>query len=152
MSGECASGSCETEELRMVAIVLWRYQHIEGERKKKPETVMLEVKAEEERRIERFRAELRRIVGERDDIGFKVNGGCVEAEVEDLRFVALEYTVPKTRKRMALVTLLGRCPSCGVEAISEPIYNLAGLGERLERFEPISEHCCHSQQRSKLDE
>jgi hypothetical protein len=126
----------------MLAIILWRYQHIEGERKKKPQAVILEVKAEEERRIERFRAELCRIVGERDDIGFKVNGGCVEAEVEDLRFVALEYTIPKTRKRMALVTLLGRCPSCGVEAISEPIYNLSGLGERLERFEPIQEHLC----------
>jgi hypothetical protein len=151
MSRKCASSSCETEGLRMLAIILWRYQHIEGEGKKKPQAVMLEVKAEEERRIERFRAELRRIVGERDDISFKVNGGCVEAEVEDLCFVALEYTVPKTRKRMALVTLLGRCPSCGVEAISEPIYNLAGLGERLERFEPIHEHCC-PRQRSKSDE
>lgn len=151
MSGECASGSCETEGLRMVAIVLWRYQHIEGEGKKEPQAVMLEVKTEQARRIERFRAELRRVVGERDDISFRVNGGCVEAQVEDLRFVALEYTVPKTRKRLALVTLLGRCPSCGAETMSEPIYNLSGLGERLERFAPISEHCCPSHQRSKSD-
>jgi hypothetical protein len=129
----------------MLAIILWRYQHIEGEGKKKPQAVMLEVKAEEERRIERFRAELRRIVGERDDISFSINGGCVEAEVEDLRFVALEYTVPKTRKRKALVTLLGRCPTCGVEAISEPIYNLAGVGRMLENFEPINEHLCLAQ-------
>jgi hypothetical protein len=130
----------------MLAIILWRYQHIEGEGKKKPQTVMLEVKAREARRIERFRAELRRVVGERNDISFRINGGCVEAEVEDLRFVALEYTVPKTQKRMALVTLLGRCPACGTETISEPIYNLAGLGERLDRFKPIYKHGCLSTQ------
>jgi hypothetical protein len=134
MTRECASGGCETEELRMVAIVLWRYQHIEGEGKKKPEAVIQEVKAREARRIERFRAALCRVVGERDDISFRVNGGCVEAQVEDLRFVALEFTVPKTRERLALVTLLGRCPSCGGETMSEPIYNLTKLGN-------ISEVC-----------
>jgi hypothetical protein len=129
----------------MLAIALWRYQHIEGEGKKKPEEVIQEVKVGVARRIERFRAELRRIVGERDDISFRVNGGCIEAEIEDLRFVALEYTVPKTRERLAFVTLLGRCPSCGVETISEPIYNLAGLGKRLENFEAISNHLCYLQ-------
>ena len=44
---------------------------------------MLAAEAEQSRRVERFRAELHRIVGERDGISFKVNGGCVEAKVED---------------------------------------------------------------------
>ena len=113
---------------------------------------MLAAEAEQSRRVKRFRAELHRIVGERDGISFKVNGGCVEAKVEDLRFVALEYTASKKRRGMPLVVLLGRCPSCGVETISEPFYSLAGLGKMLENFEPISAHFCPSRQRSKSDE
>jgi hypothetical protein len=126
----------------MVAIALSRYWHVEGERRKEPQALMREVEADEARRIERFRLELRKVVGERDDISFRMNGGCVEAAVEDLRFVALEYLAPKTGERVALVTLLGRCPSCGVETITEPIHNLIGLGKRLESFEPIQEHLC----------
>lgn len=152
MRRECASTSCETPGLRMAAIAVWRYQHVEGAGMKEPQAIILEVKEEESRRIEQFRAELRRVVGERDDISFRINGGCVEAEVEDLRFVALEYTVPKTRKRMTLVTLLGRCPSCGTETITEPIHNLTGLGKRLEQFEPIKEHCCPSHHLRELGE
>lgn len=144
MSRECASGSCETEGVRMVAIALSRYWHFKGEGRKEPQAVMREVKAEEARRIEQFRSELCKVVGARDDISFKINGGCIEAEVEDLRFVALEYSIPKTGERVTLVTLLGRCPTCGVETITEPIHNLIGLGKRLERFEPIREHCCPS--------
>lgn len=144
MSRECPSGNCGTTGLRMAAIAVWRYQSIEGTRAKTLQTMLSEVKAEETQRIERFRAELRRVVGERDDISFRINGGCVEAEVEGLRFVALEITIPKTRERLSLVTLLGRCPSCGIETITEPIRNLTGLGERLERFEPIKGHGCPS--------
>lgn len=142
MSGECVSGGCATPGLRMAAIAVWRYQSVEGASAKTLQTVLSEVKAEESQRIERFRAELRRVVGERDDISFRVNGGCVEAEVEDLRFVALEIRVPKTKEWLSLVTLLGRCPSCGVETVTEPIRSLTGLGERLEKFEPIKEHGC----------
>jgi hypothetical protein len=144
MSRECAGGSCEAAGLRMAAITLSRYWHVEGEREKEPRAVMREVEADEARRIERFRAALRKIIGERDDISFRINGGCIEAQIEDLRFVALEYIAPKTGDRVALVTLLGRCPSCGVETITEPIHNLIGLGKRLESFEPIREHCCPS--------
>jgi hypothetical protein len=126
-------------ELRTAAIAVWYYQRMEA---KEAWAATLKMNAEQLHRVEQFRAELLRIVGERDDISFKVNGGCVEAEVEDLRFVAFEITPPHKQEILTLVTLLGRCPICSAETISEPIFNLAGLGERLEKFKPIGHHPC----------
>jgi hypothetical protein len=138
------------DDLRTAAILVC---HLEREEKGQDAwAAMLEAKAEESRRMERFRAELHRIIGKRDDISFRVNGGCVEAEVEDLRFAALEYPASKKRSEMTLVTLLGRCPLCGVETMSEPLYNFAGLGKMLENFEPMREHFCPSRLRSKPGE
>lgn len=145
MSDEATDNS-ESPGLRAVAILVWHHQRTGDGRE--AWAAMLETKAEESRRVEQFREELHRVVGERDNIKFRINGGCVEAEVEDLRFVALEYTASQRREHMMLVTLLGRCPSCGMETMSEPFYNLAGLGKMLESFEPISEHPCTSRQRS----
>jgi hypothetical protein len=126
-------------ELRMAAIAVWYYQRM-GAKEAWAET--LKMNAEQSHRVEQFRVELHRIIGERDDISFRVNGGCVEAEVEDLRFIAFEITPPHKQEILTLVTLLGRCPICGAEAMSEPIFNLAGLGERLETFKPIGHHPC----------
>jgi hypothetical protein len=44
--------------------------------------------------------------------------------------LAAEITSPK-KERWTLVTLPGRCPSCDVETMSEPIHDLAGLGKCL---------------------
>lgn len=98
--------------------------------------------AEEKRRIEGFRRELQKITGYNVDFNITVNGGCLEAIVDDLRFVAYETTSPKTEERCTLVTLLGRCPSCGVETVSEPVPDLARLGKILEEFVPIAYHFC----------
>lgn len=103
---------------------------------------MLETEAKQSRRVERFRSELHRIVGERDDISFRENGGCVEAELEDLQFAGLEVTGSREREERMLVTLLGRCHSCGAMTMSEPFDTFGGLGKMLEKFEPISEHFC----------
>lgn len=130
----------EIPELRTAAILVWHYQQVEGGGE--AWAAMLKTKEEQSQRVETFRAELYRIVGTRDDIRLRINGGCVEAEIEDLRFVALESTTAKTQERMTLVTLLGRCPSCGVETMSEPLFNLANLGRMLEKFEPVYEHIC----------
>lgn len=140
MTDERASSS-EPSELRMAAILIW---HLRGKADgKEAWTAMLKTEAERRRRVEKFRVELRRIIGERDDIRFRVNGGCVEAEVEDLRFAALELIASKKSEFQTLVTLLGRCPSCGVEVMSEPFYNIAGLGNMLASFEPIDKHFCY---------
>lgn len=130
-------------DLRTAAIAIWHYQRMGA---KEAWAATLKMNAEQSRRVEQFRVELHRIIGEREDINFRVNGGCVEAEVEDLRFVALG--IPSTDKQgeLMLVTLLGRCSSCGSETISSPIYSLAGLGEILERFEPINHHACYEWQ------
>jgi hypothetical protein len=143
-------GDSETLDLHTAALLVCYIQH--GEEGSNAWAAMLEAKAGQSRRVGRFRAEMRRIVGERDDISFWLNGGCVEAEVEGLRFAALEYPASKTRREFTLVTLLGRCPSCGVETMSEPFSSLAGLGRMLEKFEPISGHFCPSLRRSKLGE
>lgn len=127
-------------ELYSVAIVMWHFQRMEL----KDAVQAAEVtKAEQMRRVERFREELQKIVGERNDISFGVNGGCVEAEVDGLRFVALEIPSKNKQEYLSLVTLLGRCPSCGAETRSEPFYHLSGLGKMLEKFEPIHWHHCY---------
>jgi uracil-DNA glycosylase len=100
----------------------------------------LEAKAEQSRRVELFRAELCRIIGEREDIVFRLSGGCIEAEVEGLRFATLERHAPRWRGDSARVALVGRCPACGVETVSEPFDGLAGLGEMLASFAPAREH------------
>lgn len=130
----------EPSELRMAAILIWRLEHL-GER---GTTLAVEaIKAREDQRIERFRDALRMIFRGIDEINFKVNGGCVEAEIEDLRFVALEFPATGQQEPLTAVTLLGRCPSCGVETRSEPFYRLSGLGKMLEKFEPIRWHYCY---------
>jgi hypothetical protein len=98
--------------------------------------------AEERRRIESFRRELQKIAGYNVDFNITVNGGCLETVVDDLRFVAYEITSPEREECWTLVTLLGRCPSCGVETISEPIQDLMQLGKMLEKFEPFHQHPC----------
>jgi len=127
-------------ELYSVAIVIWHFQRMELKDAVQAAEAM---KAEQMRRVERFSEELQKIVGERDDISFGINGGCVEAEVDGLRFVALEFPTNKKGEYLSLVTLLGRCPSCGVETRSEPVHHLSGLGKMLEKFEPIQWHYCY---------
>lgn len=142
----------ENIELRTAAIAVWHYSRMKEIRGQEAWTATVETNAVQQQRIERFRSELYRVVGERDDIRLKINGGCVEADVEDLRFVALELTASKSQEHQTVVTLLGRCPSCGTETMSEPIYNLAGLGKMLERFKPILDHFCLSRQSALYDE
>lgn len=142
MSG-AGTGGEGAEGLREAAILVWHHQRT-GDGREAWEA-MQETEAEQARRIERFRSELRRVVGESGDISFRVNGGCVEAEVEGLYFAALEVAATGCRDGQTLVTLLGRCPSCGVLTMSEPFRTLAGLGKMLEKFEPVSEHFCLSQ-------
>jgi hypothetical protein len=133
--------SKEPSELRLAAILVWRHEHL-GER---GTTLAVEaIKAREEQRIERFRDALRMTFRGIDGISFRINGGCVEAEIEDLRFVALELPASDKQEPLTVVTLLGRCPSCGVEVMSEPFYHLSGLGKILEKFEPIRWHYCYS--------
>lgn len=139
-------GSAETPGLRTVAILVWHH-HCTGDGRE-AWAAMLGTEAEQSRRVEWFRTELRQIIGERDDIKFRISGGCVEAEVEDLRFVVLDYSFSQAGEWSPLIRLLGRCPSCGAETVSEPLYNLAGLGRMLARFEPVSEHFCLSRRPS----
>jgi hypothetical protein len=47
-----------------------------------------------------------------------------------------------------MITLLGRCPSCGVETMSRPFFDLAGLGKMLAEFEPIYGHYCPTRRQS----
>jgi hypothetical protein len=142
--------SCgEKPELRTAAIALWHSWRLVETTGGEAWVATLRTKAEQAQRIETFRAELHRIVGVREDIRFKINGGCVEAEIEDLRFVALEYPATKTEEHPMSVTLLGRCPWCGVETMSQAIYNLAGLGKQLESFEPSHKHFCPLRPQSK---
>lgn len=141
MSGANTGGE-GIQGLRETAILVWHHQRT-GDGREAWEA-MQETEAELLRRIDRFHSELRSVVGENGDISFRVNGGCVEAEVEGLCFAALEVTASGRQSGQTLVTLLGRCPSCGVLTMSEPFRTLAGLGKMLERFEPVSEHFCLS--------
>lgn len=133
-------GRREPSELYLAAILLWRNMHF-GERG--TSSAVRAIKAREEQRIERFRAALQMIFRETGEIVFRINGACVEAEVEDLRFASLEFPASGKQEPLTVVTLLGRCPSCGVEAMSEPIHSLSELGEMLEKFEPIRWHYCY---------
>lgn len=131
----------EPSELRMAAILVWRYEHL-GER---GTTLAVEaIKAREEQRIDRFRDALQMIFRGIEGISFRINGGCVEAEIEDLRFASLEFPTSGKQEPLTTVTLLGRCPSCGAEVMSEPFHCLSKLGKMLEKFEPIRWHYCHS--------
>lgn len=129
-----------TPGLREAAILVWHHQRT-GDGREAWEA-MLETEAKQSRRVEQFRSELHRIVGERDDISVRVNGGCVEADIEGLQFAGLEVTGGSEREGQTLVTLLGRCPSCGAMTMSEPFDTFGGLGKMLEKFQPISEHFC----------
>jgi len=151
MSGEGA-GSRETPELRTAAIAVWHYWHMDGKNGSEAWAAMLETKARQSRLVEQFRAELFKIVGEREGISFKLNGGCVEAVVEDLHFISYELTTPRMKEPCMMVSLLGRCPSCGTETRSEPVVNLAGLGKQLECFEPAYEHFCPSRRQGQSSE
>lgn len=121
--------------LHLAAILSWYYRC--------PEARAAHEKTEAERRgrVERFRSALARAFGNYD-FRITANGGCVETEVEGLRLVAYEFTSTLTKKPRTMVALLGRCPRCGVEAMSEPFVDLWGLGKMLEKFEPIYEHLC----------
>lgn len=126
-----------TEEsfvLRLAAIGTWHYGQPEGKAEWKA------ADAELEHRIHRFREEIERIIGNGFDFKITVNGGCLEALIEDIRFIALEYTSSKNQEDVTIVTLLGRCSYCGVETMSKPFYNLSGLGQTLEKFEPNFRH------------
>lgn len=148
MNGE-GTASSETPELRTAAIAVWHYWHMKGKNGREAWAAMLETEAKQFRRVEQFRAELFKIVGEREDISIRLNGGCVEAVVEDLHFLSYELTTPRMKEPCLMVSLLGRCPSCGVETRSEPFANLGGLGKQLERFEPAYEHLCPSRERGR---
>lgn len=135
-----AMGSNEPSELRMAAILLWRHEHL-GERG--TTSAVEAIKTREEQRIERFRDALQMIFRGMDDISFRINGGCIEAEIDDLRFAALEFPASSKQEPVTTVTLLGRCPSCGAEVMSEPFHCLSKLGKMLEKFEPIRWHYCY---------
>jgi hypothetical protein len=123
-------------DLHQLATIAWQiWSQADKEQRRKSA-------AEQERRRERFRTALQTIIGEEFDISISVNGGCIEATVDDLRFIAFELAASGAEKPETVVTLLGRCPSCGVETMSEPFYNLAGLGKMLEKFEPLFHHIC----------
>jgi hypothetical protein len=134
-------GNEGSSELRLAAMTVWRYWCSDG-RAGAAREAMEAVEAEQRRRIESFRTELQKIIGEGLNIKIKINGGCVEAEIEDLCFVAVELPPSYKQEHLTLVALLGRCSSCGVETMSEPFYNFAGLGKMLERFEPGHQHLC----------
>lgn len=129
-----------TPDLYTVAIAMWHFQRM---KLKDAFQAAETTKAEQAQRVERFREELQKVVWEREDIRFRINGGCVEAEVEGLRFVALEIPGEKEGEHLALVTLLGRCSLCSLETRSEPIYNLPELGRMLEEFKPSHSHLCY---------
>lgn len=135
--------SREMQELRMAALIVQYMRKMGG---KEAWDATVEVSASQQRRVERFREELQKILGDRNDILVRVNGGCVEADVEDIRFVALENQVAGTSEPKMQVTLLGRCPACGAETMSEPFTSFAELGAVLERFRPIYSHFCLSTQ------
>jgi len=126
----------QLSHLRLAALLSWYYWC--------PEARAAREKTEAERRgrVERFRAELAKIFGNKCDVSISINGGCVEALIEDLRLAAYEFTDPRTKEPRTMVSLLGRCSSCGAETLSEPFADLAGLGKSLERFAPVSEHLC----------
>jgi hypothetical protein len=136
-------GDKELSFMRQVAISTWRC--LCPEAKKAAEAK----EAEEKKRIENFRQELQKIAGHKVDFDITINGGCLEAVVDDLRFVAYEITAP-TEERWTLVTLLGRCPSCGIETISEPVQDLARLGKILEEFVPITHHFCTGKSKDRI--
>lgn len=139
--------SATASELRLMAITLWHYQSMGGSEARLAAEV---TEKEQAQRIERFHAELIRIFGDRADIQLKVNGGCVEAVLDDLRFLAYEFTIPRTKELHTMVSLLGRCSSCGVETMSRPFVDLPGLGRMLTEFEPTFEHFCPTRQKKEV--
>jgi len=135
----------ELSHLRLAALLSWYYWCPEARAARE------KTEAELRRRIDRFRAELLKIFGHKSDLSISINGGCIEAVIEDLRLVAYEFTAPLTKEARTMVSLLGRCSSCGAETLSEPFVDLAGLGKWLERFEPFSEHFCAARPRIDRD-
>jgi hypothetical protein len=133
----------ESPELRIVAILLWRLEHF-GE--PGTEAAAEAIKARDEQRMERFRDALGMIFRRTDEISFRINGGCIEAKIEGLRFVSLEFPARGNHVPSTAVTLLGRCSSCGAEVMSETIHSLSELGKMLEKFEPIRWHACYGAQ------
>jgi len=126
----------QLSELRLAAILSWYYWCPEAR------AASEKTDAEQRERIRRFRAELINIFGSKCQIRISINGGCLEAQIEDLRLVAYEYISPLTKEPSTMVSLLGRCVSCGAEAMSEPFLDLSGLGKMLERFRPSERHLC----------
>jgi hypothetical protein len=135
----------QLSHLRLAALLSWYYWC--------PEARAASERTETERRerVERFRSSLVRIFGGKYDFRITVNGGCIETEIEGLRLLAYEVTPSQKTETSTMVTLLGRCPSCGVETMSETFIDLGGLGKQLERFEPIYDHFCLSRQRSATE-
>lgn len=130
----------KSSELRTAALFVWCYQHLEEHG---TASAIEAIESREKERIGRFQEALQVIVRGAGEISYRINGGCVEAEVDGLRFVALEIPSQDNQEELTLVTLLGRCHRCGMETVSEPFYNLAGLGKMLEKFEPIHWHYCY---------
>ena len=104
--------------------------------------------SEQSEQVERFRTQLISLFGDATEMQVKLNGGCVEAAIEELRFLSYESRSYRTKELETMVTLLGRCPACGVETMSRPFIDLAGLGKMLVKFEPIFEHLCLTRQKS----
>jgi hypothetical protein len=132
-------------DLHVAAILSWYYWCPEARADSE------RTEAERRERVERFRSALVCIFGGKYDFRITVNGGCIETEIEGLRLLAYEVTPSQKTETRTMVTLLGRCPSCGVEAMSETFIDLSGLGKQLERFEPIYDHFCLSRRRSATE-
>src|SRR5919107_3101929 len=128
--------SRQLSHLRLAAILSW-YSRC-------PEARAAHEKHEAElrERFSRFRSHLVKMFGGKCHISISMNGGCLEAGIEDLRLVAYEYVSSQTKELCTMVSLVGRCASCGAEAMSEPFCDLPGLGKMLERFEPSERHLC----------
>src|SRR5437868_12805738 len=113
-----AADNKESLELRTAAILVWRYLHLE---ERGTASAVEAIKAREKERIECFQESLQMILKGAGEIHYRINGGCVEAEADGLRFVALELTSQNNQEELMLVTVLGRCPMCGEESMSEAL-------------------------------
>ncbi|MDQ3816337.1 MAG: hypothetical protein M3362_01440 [Acidobacteriota bacterium] len=88
--------------------------------------------------ISAAREKLTRIFGAEHEIkvGVEVDGKVI-ALVEDLRFTTISYYA-----EIITVSLVEKCPICGLDLPLGPVSNLADVGELLAQFEAGMLHDC----------
>lgn len=90
------------------------------------------------------REKLTRIFGPEYEIRVGVEpDGKVIAAVEDLRFTTISYSL-----EFITLSLVERCPRCGVDLPIGPVTDLADIGELLAEFEAGNLHECEQTQAS----